>query len=62
MPPVFEQSLNTKFTSCKSQESHTRRYFQSIRKVISTAIIELARDSREDKVNSADSAFILLII
>ena len=46
MPLVFEKSLNTKFTSRKSQESHTRRGFQSIRKVIIIAIIELEKDLR----------------
>ena len=53
MPPVFEKSLNTKFTSRKSQESHTRKGFQSMTKDITIAIIKLARDLRGYKGFSA---------
>ena len=53
MPLVFEKSLNTKFTSRKSQESHTRKGFQSMTKDITIAIIKLARDLRGYKGFSA---------
>ena len=53
VPLVFEKSLNTKFTSRKSQESHTRKGFQSMRKDITIAIIKLARDLRGYKGFSA---------